>query len=232
MEKRVRSEVFVLRSLVAHDKGVISLHDVLEGELHYFLIMELLDGGNVFDRVMKKDMYSEMEARQLAKNLLTAVEYIHSRLVTHRDLKPQNLLFATSNNDTDIKVAGFSFATIVQSPKSLRTRCGTPTYVAPEILKGSPYDQAVDMWSVGVILFVTLVGYPPFMEQDKNVQSDKICRGEYEFLEEDWGGISKVAQNLINSLLVVNPDYRWSASQALRHEWFIGDSRNDVFGTF
>jgi len=120
----------------------------------------------------------------------------------------------------------------VQSPKSLRTRCGTPTYVAPEILKGSPYDQAVDMWSVGVILFVTLVGYPPFMEQDKNVQSDKICRGEYEFLEEDWGGISKVAQNLINSLLVVNPDYRWSASQALRHEWFIGDSRNDVFGTF
>jgi serine/threonine protein kinase len=100
------------------------------------------------------------------------------------------------------------------------------SYVAPEILKGHPYDQAADMWSVGVVIYVALVGYPPFLEQDQRVMLDKIRRGEFEFYQEDWSAISSQARNLIKSLLKVNPDDRYSASQSLHHEW-IADAKAD-----
>jgi len=216
-DEKILNEVSILQSLRHYH--VVKLHDFLEESSHFYMVMELMGGGDLFERIVTKEMYTEKDARELAKALLSAVDYIHSRGVAHRDLKPQNLLLKTRENDTYVKVGDFGFAKRVHTPKSLFTRCGTPTYVAPEILKGHPYDQAIDMWSVGVIIYVALVGYPPFLEQDQRIMLDKIRHGKYEFFEEDWSAISEQARGLIRRLLVVDPDNRWSASQALHHEW-------------
>jgi len=130
----------------------------------------------------------------------------------------------TKDDDAHIKVADFGFARRVHTPQSLVTRCGTPTYVAPEILKNHPHDTAADMWSVGVILYVLLVGYPPFMEDNQRVLFRKIRYGEYEFFKEDWEEISEEAKDLIQKLLVVDPLHRLTAREALRHDWIVGDN--------
>lgn len=219
-EARIMNEVSILKSL--DHPNVLKLLDFFEESPDFFIVMELMEGGDLFDRIAQKTQYTEVDARQLGLSLLRAVEHIHSRCVAHRDLKPQNLLLKSTSDDSLIKVSDFSFAKRVHTPKSLLTRCGTPTYVAPEILKNHPHDHMADMWSVGVIIFVTLVGYPPFMEEDQRVLFSKIRLGEYGFLDEDWRHISKESRDLISRLLVVDPDQRWTASQALNHKWFTG----------
>lgn len=219
-EARIMNEVAIMKSL--NHPNVLKLIDFFEESPNFYLVMELMEGGDLFDRVATKMQYKEVDARKLALSFLRAVEHIHSHCVAHRDLKPQNLLLKSIQNDCDVKVSDFSFAKRVHTPKSLLTRCGTPTYVAPEILKNHPHDEMADMWSVGVIIFVILVGYPPFIEEDQRVLFRKIRLGDYCFLEEDWSGISKEAKNLITKLLIVDPDQRWTASQALGHKWFTG----------
>jgi calcium/calmodulin-dependent protein kinase I len=227
--QKVKNEVQILQSLRSFE-SIVTLQDVLETDLHYYLVMEYLGGGDAFDRILRKGMYPEIEAKTLASNLVSSVDFIHHRRVAHRDLKPQNLLFENSNNDTDFKVAGFSFAKKVPRPKSLMTRCGTPTYVSPEILRGQPYDETVDMWSVGVIIYVTLVGYPPFLEDDQQIQCRKICNAEYDFYQEDWGKISEDAKDMIKKLLVEDPDKRLTANQAMQHRWIVGGASTTSTG--
>jgi serine/threonine protein kinase len=130
----------------------------------------------------------------------------------------------SKDDDANIKVADFGFARRVHTPRSLTTRCGTPTYVAPEILKNIPHDTKADMWSVGVIIYVLLVGYPPFMEDKQQDLFRKIRTGDYEFFEEDWAGISLDAVELIKSLLVTDPEQRLSAREALKNRWFSSDN--------
>jgi serine/threonine protein kinase len=141
--------------------------------------------------------------------------------VVHRDLKPQNILLKFKEQHYQkIKLADFSFASRVHTPRSLTTRCGTPTYVAPEILKNIPYDQSADMWSVGVILYTLLVGYPPFASEHQSTLFQKIRTADYTFVEYDWRNISPSAQDLIRNLLTVDPSKRLTAKQALyESEW-------------
>ena len=210
-------EVSILHSL--RHKNIVSLHDFFEEKDYFYLCMDLLNGGDVFDRIVEKNHYTELDARNLARELLSAVAYMHERGVAHRDLKPQNLLLVSKEDDADMRVADFGFAKRVQVPNSLMTRCGTPTYVAPEVLKNHPHDEMVDMWSVGIIIYVLLVGYPPFMEENQRQLFRKIRMGEYEFYEEDWAEISEPAKDLISKLLVVDPSRRTKANAALQHEW-------------
>ena len=132
----------------------------------------------------------------------------------------------SKDNDSDIRIADFGFSRRVHTPQSLTNRCGTPTYVAPEILKNIPHDTKADMWSVGVIIYVLLVGYPPFMEDKQADLFRKIRSGEYEFFEEDWEGISEEAKDLIKSLLVTDPLQRLTAVQALENPWFEDGNDN------
>lgn len=202
---------------------VICLYDFFEEPNTYYLVMERMSGGELFDRIVAKLYYNEKEARDVCKVLLEAVNYCHMNHVAHRDLKPENLLLLSEENDSDVKIADFGFAKRVFVPNSLTTQCGTPGYVAPEILDGIAYDTKADMWSVGVILYILLGGYPPFIEKNQRDLFRKIRRGEYEFHEEYWGAVSKDAKDLISSLLTVDPRRRLSADQALQNKWILGD---------
>lgn len=184
-----------------------------------------MKGGELFDRIVSKSFYNEKEARDVCTILFEAIGYCHSKSVAHRDLKPENLLLQSEDNDSAIKIADFGFAKRVLTPNSLTTQCGTPGYVAPEILEGVAYDTKSDMWSLGVIIYILLGGYPPFIEQNQRELFRKIRKGQYEFHEEYWGGVSKDAKDLISSLLTVDPAKRISAKEALEHKWMLTDGK-------
>jgi len=221
-EAALLDEVSILQEM--KHKHIIRLFDFFKEAANYYLVLEEMDGGELFDRIVAKAYYNEKEARDTCKIIIDAVGYLHKNNVAHRDLKPENLLLVSKNDDSQVKIADFGFAKKVFEESSLTTQCGTPGYVAPEILEGQKYDQRADMWSVGVILYILLGGYPPFIENTQRELFRKIKRGDYEFHEEYWGTVSKEARNLIQSLLTVNPRKRLTAKHALKNSWMEGDS--------
>jgi len=220
-DAEVLNEVAILASL--RHQYVVKLRDYFEETSRFLVISDFMSGGDVFDRILKNHKYTEKSAQALARSLLTAVEYIHSCGIAHRDLKPQNLLLESPDSDHNLKITNFKFARRVHTPQSLITRCGTPTYVAPEILKNQPHDEMVDMWSVGVIIYVLLVGYPPFMEEKQRDLFRKVRQGEYGFDGKDWKKVSKSAKKLIKKLLVVDPSRRLTARKALQQKWIMSE---------
>lgn len=216
-EAALKDEIIVLKEM--QHTNIIRLYDVFEEKEYYYLVTEKMTGGELFDRIVQKSYYNEKEARDTCIILFQAIQYCHSKQVAHRDLKPENLLLQSADNDSNIKIADFGFAKKVSKPNSLTTQCGTPGYVAPEILEGVPYDTRADMWSLGVIVYILLGGYPPFIEQNQRDLFRKIRKGQYEFHEEYWGQVSKEAKNLISSLLTVKMDKRLQADQSLNHSW-------------
>lgn len=202
---------------------IIRLYDFFTEPSMYYLVMERMCGGELFDRIVAKAYYNEKEARDTCKIVLEAVSYCHDERIAHRDLKPENLLLLSEDDDSTVKIADFGFAKKVDEPNSLTTQCGTPGYVAPEILEGTPYDERADMWSVGVILYILLGGYPPFIEPTQRDLFRKIRRGDYEFHEEYWGTVSSDAKDLISSLLMVDVEKRFTAKDALKNQWITGD---------
>lgn len=181
--------------------------------------MELMSGGDLFDRIGKKKSYNEADARDLVVKMLKAVAFCHKRRIAHCDMKPKNLLLMSDDNDSFIKLADFGFAARVHRPKSLTKQCGTPFFVAPEILSRKPYDHQSDMWSVGCIVYLLLSGNLPFLGRSQKELFRKIVAGRYEFREEDWKDISDDAKDMVERLLVLAPDDRMTADAALRHPW-------------
>lgn len=221
-DEAVLHEVAIMNQL--DHPHIVKVVDFFEEEEFYYIVMELMAGGDVFDRIISMNQYTEADARDLAKILLEAVNYMHQAGIAHRDLKPQNLLLRSKNDNATIKVADFGFSRKVHTPKSLSNRCGTPSYVAPEILKNIPYDQSCDMWSVGVILYVLLCGYTPFMSEDQEQMFDRIKCGQWDFDPQDWKHVSEEAKDLIRALLDLNPDSRMTAARALRSKWILKDT--------
>jgi len=221
-EEALIDEVGILREF--NHEHIICLYDFFQDTKMYYLVLEHMSGGELFDRIVAKAYYNEKEARDVCKILLEAVAYCHSNNVAHRDLKPENLLLVSQSDDNKVKIADFGFAKRVLKPNSLSTQCGTPGYVAPEILQALPYDTKADMWSVGVILYILLGGYPPFIENNQRLLFRKIKKGQYEFHEEYWGSVSKEAKNLISSLLCLDPNTRLSAKEALKNKWILSDA--------
>ena len=220
-EAALLDEVSILKAM--RHAHIIRLYDFFTEPSTYYLVMERMRGGELFDRIVAKAYYNEKEARDTCKIVLEAVCHCHNHSVAHRDLKPENLLLLSEDDDSTVKIADFGFAKRVKKPNSLTTQCGTPGYVAPEILEGKPYDERADMWSVGVILYILLGGYPPFIESTQRDLFRKIRKGEYEFHEEYWGTVSKEAKNLIGSLLNVDVETRLSAKEGLIDQWITGD---------
>ena len=181
-----------------------------------------MKGGEVFDKLVQRKTYSELDARELLLVLLGAVKYCHDRSIVHRDLKCENLLLVTKESDHlgSIKVADFGFATRVHGLEKL-PQCGTPGYVAPEILKNESYGLACDMWSIGIIAYILLGGYPPFNEKNQKDIFKKIKSGKYEFHADYWGNVSTEAKDFIAKLLVLDQKKRYTVDQALKHEWIL-----------
>jgi serine/threonine protein kinase len=177
----------------------------------------------LFSRVIEKETFSEKEARDASKCVLEALKFMHARRVAHRDLKPENLLLMETSRITPIKLADFGFAKSVKNRNSCRTLCGTPGYLAPEILERWPaYDVACDMWSFGVILFLLLGGYLPFdpsSSNDTNAVFDRTRNGIYHFYPQRWSNISQMAKDLVARCLNINPTKRMTALGASYHSW-------------
>jgi calcium/calmodulin-dependent protein kinase I len=213
-------EVAILASL--KHRYICPIIDFFEEEQCYFIIMELMSGGDLFDRIGKRKSYNEKDARNLSLQMLEAVAFCHRKNVAHCDMKPKNLLLL-GDEDTSIKLADFGFATRVYSPNSLSKQCGTPFFVAPEILLRNPYDEQSDLWSVGVIIYLLLSGTLPFIGRSQRELFKNIVKGEYEMEEENWRGVSEDGVNLVKSLLITDPAQRLTAKQALQSDWFKKD---------
>lgn len=215
-----KDEVQILADL-QHD-NIVRLFELYKEPGHFFVVMEKLEGGELFDRLCEISTYNEKNARDAMRIILEAVAYCHAHKVAHRDLKPENLLLKDHTDDTKIKVVDFGFAKIVEKPNSLSTLCGSPMYTAPEIINYKPYDERVDNWSLGVILFTILGGYPPFYQPTTHETYQQIRQVDYKFHPEYWSGISRDAKNLIQSLLTFDMDRRITAEAALSHPWMTG----------
>ncbi|KAL7576338.1 hypothetical protein ACA910_018154 [Epithemia clementina (nom. ined.)] len=213
----IYDEVAILASL--NHPHIVPIIDFFDEKDCYFIVMELMSGGDLFDRIGQKKSYSEADARDLIVKMLKAVAYCHIRQIAHCDMKPKNLLLMSDDNDSYIKLADFGFSARVHEPKSLTKQCGTPFFVAPEILLRKGYDQQSDMWSVGCIIFLLLSGQLPFMGRSQKELFRKIVAGKYEFGDKEWEGVSDEARDLVRGLLVLDPDQRLTATQAVRHRW-------------
>lgn len=205
---------------------IIRLYETFDEGTDFYIVTELVEGGELFDRIVSKAHYTEKEARDLIKSLLETLNYMHTVGVVHRDLKPENLLLCSESDDSDIKIADFGFAKRISELLPKETACGTPGYVAPEILRGDRYGAEVDIWSMGVICYVLLAGYPPFYDEDQKRLFKKIKEGRYHFHEDYWSNTSPEAINLIQMMLCVDQSKRWTAAQLLQHPWItLGDDK-------
>uniref|UniRef100_I3JLT3 Serine/threonine-protein kinase DCLK2 n=1 Tax=Oreochromis niloticus TaxID=8128 RepID=I3JLT3_ORENI len=217
-EHLIENEVAVLRR-VRHP-SIIQLIEVDETPTQLFLVMELVKGGDLFDAITSSTKYSERDASAMVFNLAGAIKYLHRMNIVHRDIKPENLLVCEYPDGTkSLKLGDFGLATVVEGP--LYTVCGTPTYVAPEIIAETGYGLKVDIWAAGVITYILLCGFPPFRSEN-NVQEelfDQILRGKLEFPSPDWDTISLPAKMLISQMLQVNVDARFTADEVLSHPW-------------
>jgi len=218
-EHMIESEIAILSS-VSHPH-IIQLEEVFDFEAEKYLIMEYVQGGDLFDAIAADIKYSEPVARDMVMDLANALQYLHDRMVCHRDIKPENLLVIEKQNTKSLKLADFGLAVTVREP--LFTVCGTPTYVAPEILAETGYGVKVDIWAIGVILYILLCGYPPFSSRSNNQEElfDQILSGLFEFNSPDWDPISYPAKELISWSLVVDPLQRYSAKEILSHPWIL-----------
>eukprot|EP01016_Furgasonia_blochmanni_P007073 TRINITY_DN12834_c0_g1_i12.p1 TRINITY_DN12834_c0_g1~~TRINITY_DN12834_c0_g1_i12.p1 ORF type:complete len:379 (-),score=126.99 TRINITY_DN12834_c0_g1_i12:113-1249(-) len=215
----LQTEVEIL-SQIDHP-NIVKLYEIYDDKTKFYMIMELMTGGELFDRIVEKEHYSEKEAADTIRPIVDAIRYCHTMGIAHRDLKPENLLYATNDAKSIIKISDFGLAKVI-SNELMTTACGTPGYVAPEVLEGRGYDVNVDYWSIGVILYVLLCGFPPFYEDTNEKLFEMIKKGKYEFPSPQWDGISEYAKDLIKKLLVIDPKKRLNAEQILNHPWMVG----------
>lgn len=190
--------------------------------------MDYVRGGDLFDAIIDSVKFTEADASVMVRDLARALDYLHRMNVVHRDMKPENLLVnLTDDSKMQLKLADFGLAMEVVKP--VYTVCGTPTYVAPEILAETGYGLPVDMWALGVITYILLCGFPPFRSPDRNQDElfDLIQSGKYEYISPYWNSISKTAKDLIDHLLVVDQKQRFTALQVLEHPWVRGGERNN-----
>lgn len=212
------NEIVIMRN-VQHP-NIIKLLEVYETDDKLCLIMQLVTGGELFDRIAELGSYSERDASLTMLSLLRAIKYLHDKGIVHRDLKPENLLYESQDPISPIMVSDFGLSKVMNEECMMQTCCGTPSYVAPEILKRTGYGPEVDIWSLGVVLFVLLCGYPPFYDENQNALFSQILAGSFEFLSPYWDPISDLAKDLIRHMICVDPQTRYSAAQALKHPWF------------
>uniref|UniRef100_A0A6Q2WX85 calcium/calmodulin-dependent protein kinase n=1 Tax=Esox lucius TaxID=8010 RepID=A0A6Q2WX85_ESOLU len=200
--------------------NIVRLHDSISEEGHHYLIFDLVTGGELFEDIVAREYYSEADASHCIQQILEAVLHCHQMGVVHRDLKPENLLLASKSKGAAVKLADFGLAIEVEGDQQAWFGfAGTPGYLSPEVLRKDPYGKAVDLWACGVILYILLVGYPPFWDEDQHRLYQQIKAGAYDFPSPEWDTVTPEAKDLINKMLTINPAKRITASEVLKHPW-------------
>lgn len=219
----VEREINIMKDL--DHENIVKLYHVFKEPKKINLVMALVEGGELFDAIVEDGNFTEKKAARVMTQLCKALDYMHDRKIVHRDLKPENLLLKSKDKDNiNIMVADFGLARVVSPTDMMKTACGTPGYVAPEILQNKGYDSgAVDVWSAGVILYIMLCGFPPFYEEELPALFDSILKAKYDFPSPWWDNISSAenagAKDLVKKILVVDPKKRLDAKSVIQHGW-------------
>jgi len=219
-------EIKIMKKL--KHQHILPLIEVFEDKDSIFLVLELVTGGELFDKIVERGNYNENDARKIVSQILDAVQYLHSEGVVHRDLKPENLLCVDNEDHIHIYVADFGLSRVFQDREQLNTYCGSPEYVAPEVLACVPYEKAVDLWSIGVITYILLTGFLPFYDKNHTVLFEKIQNVDYNW--DDCPEVSLEAKHFIQHLLVKDPKKRYTAEAALSHPWVKGHGYEELLG--
>jgi calcium/calmodulin-dependent protein kinase (CaM kinase) II len=199
--------------------NIVQLHEKFqEGHVRY-MIFDLITGGELFDDIVAREFYSEKDASACIQQILQSVSYCHKMGIIHRDIKPENLLLSSNSPGAVVKLADFGLAVEAVEKKHYYGFAGTPGYLSPEVLRKEPYDKSVDMWACGVVLYILLVGYPPFWDDDQPKLFNQIKQGKYEYLSPEWDSVTDEVKKLIDGMLTMDPDKRLTAEMALAHPW-------------
>ncbi|KAL4463768.1 hypothetical protein ABPG72_022822 [Tetrahymena utriculariae] len=234
--ERFKREIEIMRTL--DHPNIIKLYETFEDDRNIYLVMEVCEGGELFDRIIEKGRFTEIEARSIFSQIMQAINYCHSNGIAHRDLKPENFLFLTKHDDSPIKVIDFGLSKNFDNKQAMKTKAGTPYYISPEVLEGN-YDESCDIWSSGVILYILLSGVPPFFGDDDSEILASVKKGYYTFDSKisfkkqnlinfillkvpEFEGISNSAKDLIQNM-VTKPEKRFKADQVLSHPWMKED---------
>uniref|UniRef100_A0A7E4V5U8 Calcium/calmodulin-dependent protein kinase type II n=1 Tax=Panagrellus redivivus TaxID=6233 RepID=A0A7E4V5U8_PANRE len=222
--QKLEREARICRKL--QHTNIVRLHDSIQEEGFHYLVFDLVTGGELFEDIVAREFYSEADASHCIQQILESIAYCHANNVVHRDLKPENLLLASRAKGAAVKLADFGLAIEVQGDsEAWYGFAGTPGYLSPEVLKKDPYGRAVDLWACGVILYILLVGYPPFWDEDQHRLYNQIKAGAYDYPSPEWDTVTPEAKHLIDSMLTVNPKKRITAEQALRVPWICNRER-------
>lgn len=199
---------------------VVKCYGVYETDERMYLFLELMSGGELFDKIVDQGHYTEEEAATTTYKLLSALKHMHEKGIAHRDLKPENMLMTSKKPDAEVKITDFGLSKFFDEQTTvMKTPCGTPGYIAPEVLHMKGYDQQCDVWSLGVIVYILLCGFPPFYADNDAQLFDRIKKGQYEFLRPYWDPVSDTAKDFIRSMLKVNPKERKTVDELLADKW-------------
>lgn len=220
-EKTLINEIIILKSL--DHPNIIKVNEYFNTKRKLYIVSELCTGGELFDKIQQEKIFTEKVAAHVMKQVLSAVYYCHSNKVIHRDLKPENILIESEKEAKkeffQIKIIDFGTSDVIRKNTMLTKQIGTPYYIAPEILNNS-YNEKCDLWSCGVILYIMLCGTPPFFAEDDEDIYNLVKAGKYDLSGSEWSDVSTEAKDLIRNLLIKDINKRFSAEQALNHEWF------------
>ena len=218
-------EVEILKSL--DHPNILKVFEYFEDPTRYYIVMEFCKGGDVFDKLEKLSKFTEPQAATVIAQLLAGLNYLHGRKIIHRDIKPENLLLCESQNPQELNIKIIDFNVATANKKSNTEVIGTTDYMAPEVFKGR-YDEKCDIWGVGVILYMLISGGVPFPGKDDSEIEKKIMKGSFVLEKGLWNGVSADCKDLIKKMMVVAPENRFSAVDALNHAWIQRLTRVEV----
>ena len=213
--EKLKKEIEILKQV--NHPNIIRIYEFFEEEKRLFVVLEKCQGGELFEEILKRKYFTEVQAANLIKQVLSAVSYLHEQNIIHRDLKPENILLENKGDLMSIKIIDFANAIYLEKNSLIKGKLGTAYYVAPEVLTGE-YNEKCDMWTIGVIIFILLSGYPPFDGKTETDIIEKVKTGQFNFEDSQWEKVSELAKDLIKKLLCP-AENRLSAIEALSHEW-------------
>ena len=210
-----KNEIEILR-IISHP-NIVNIYEIFEDTRKYYIMYEYIQGGELFDVITHQSFFDEINAARIFKQIMNAINYLHSMNIAHRDLKPENIMM-TKNDSLDLKIIDFGFAITIPPGKREKSMVGTPYYIAPEVLKRN-YNEKCDIWSMGVILYILLCGYPPFNGKNNRELYNEIQFREPDFSGEEWENVSPDAKKLIKMCLIKDMNKRPSAKEILKNRW-------------